>query len=68
MLHVAVRIYEGAAGNLPDLASEVAAKEVLSMARSCGRGDLLIALISGGGSALLACPVVGITVEEKRKV
>ena len=62
------RIYEGAEGNLPDSASEAAAREVLSVARGCGEGDLLIALISGGGSALLSCPAAGISIEEKRKV
>lgn len=63
-----IRIYEGAAGNLPDPASLAAAREVLSVARGCGKGDILVALISGGGSALLSCPVEGITVEEKREV
>lgn len=62
------RICEGAAGNLPDSASEAAAKEILSLARSCGEGDILLALISGGGSALLSCPVPEVTVGEKRKV
>ena len=62
------RVYEGAAGNLPDSASEVAAKEILSVASSCNEGDILLALISGGGSALLSYPIDGITIEEKRKV
>lgn len=62
------RLYEGAEGNLPDSASELASREVLSVARSCGGDDILVALVSGGGSALLSCPVPGISVEEKRKV
>ena len=38
------------------------------MAQGCGEDDILVALVSGGGSALLSCPVPGMTVEEKRKV
>ena len=62
------RIYEGAAGNLPDSASEAAAREALGVARRCGQDDILLVLISGGGSALLPCPAEGISLEEKRKV
>ena len=72
VLHLGVfnirRVYEGAAGNLPDAASELAAREVLSVARGCGRDDLLLVLVSGGGSALLSCPAHGITILEKREV
>lgn len=53
---------------MPDSASEAAAREALSMAKRCGQDDILIALVSGGGSALLPCPVEGITLQEKRKV
>ena len=38
------------------------------MARGCGEEDILLALVSGGGSALLSSPVAGITLEEKREV
>ena len=31
-------------------------------------GDLLLALISGGGSSLLSLPVEGVTIEDIRKV
>lgn len=63
-----LRLYEGAEGNLPDSASELASHEVLSVAHGCGEGDILVALVSGGGSALLSCPVPGMSVGEKRKV
>lgn len=63
-----IRLLEGARGNLPDAASELASHEVLSVARSCGEGDIVVALVSGGGSALLSCPVPGISVVEKREV
>jgi glycerate 2-kinase len=42
---------------VPDAAGEAAAKEILRKAGSLGPGDLLLALISGGGSALLSLPV-----------
>lgn len=67
-VHRIIRLYEGAEGNLPDSTSELASQEVLSVARSCGEGDVLVALVSGGGSALLSCPVPGLSVAEKRKV
>ena len=38
------------------------------MPRSAGAGDLVICLISGGGSALLPLPAEGITLEEKQAV
>jgi hydroxypyruvate reductase len=40
----------------------------LELARGCGEDDLVIALISGGGSALLALPAEGITLEEKQDI
>ena len=35
------------------------------MAQQCGEGDLLLVLISGGGSALLPVPVGSISLEDK---
>ena len=61
-------IYEGAAHNLPDTAAEMAAREILTLAEEANADDLIIALISGRGSALLPCPVDGITLQEKRQV
>ena len=46
----------------------MAAREILSLARSARDGDLVLALISGGGSALLPCPVKGVSLDEKRQV
>ncbi len=55
-----------AAGHpVPDIFSLTAAREVLSVLESAGEGDLVVALVSGGGSAMLSAPVPGITVEEK---
>ncbi len=62
------RIHEGAADNLPDAAAELTAREILSLAQEAGEGELLVTLVSGGGSALLPCPPLGVTLQEKRKV
>ena len=51
---------------IPDERGLRAANEILALARSAGAGDLVIVLISGGGSALTPCPVPPITLEEKQ--
>ncbi|MHB1213599.1 MAG: glycerate kinase type-2 family protein [Thiobacillus sp.] len=53
---------------LPDGRGESAALRMLEMARRLGPDDLLLALISGGGSSLLAAPVEGVTLKELRRV
>ena len=53
---------------LPDGRGETAALRMLTMAAQLGEDDLLLALISGGGSSLLAAPVEGITLKELRQV
>lgn len=50
---------------VPDAASAAAADRALALAATLEPGDLLIALISGGGSALLSKPVDGIAMAEK---
>ena len=64
----AVRIYEGAPDNLPDETAESAALEILRLVEDAGEDELIVTLISGGGSALLPCPVSGVSLEEKRQV
>ena len=54
--------------NLPDAQAASAAQDVLQLARGAGRGEVLLVLMSGGGSALLPCPVEGVSLEEKRTV
>ncbi|MHB1024243.1 MAG: glycerate kinase type-2 family protein [Desulfobacteria bacterium] len=55
-----------AAGHpVPDIFSLAAAREILSLLESARKGDLVVALVSGGGSAMLSAPVAGITMEEK---
>lgn len=53
---------------LPDGRGEAAARRMLDMASQLGKDDLLLALISGGGSSLLAAPVEGVTLKELRRV
>ncbi|NDP47245.1 MAG: glycerate kinase [Sulfuriferula multivorans] len=53
---------------LPDGRGEAAALRMLEMAGQLGKDDLLLALISGGGSSLLAAPVEGISLKALRQV
>lgn len=53
---------------LPDERSLNAALGILRLASKVGTNDLLIVLISGGGSAQLCFPVPGVSLEEKRLV
>lgn len=50
---------------VPDKTSLAAAEQALALAATLGPDDLLIALISGGASALMSKPVPGISIEEK---
>lgn len=45
---------------LPDARSEAAARELLALAASTRPEDVLVVLLSGGASALLACPLPGL--------
>jgi glycerate 2-kinase len=49
---------------VPDESGERAAREILRLAKGLGADDLLVALISGGGSALLSLPLEGIGMAE----
>lgn len=44
------------------------AEEILRLVASAGRRDLCIALISGGGSALLPAPIAGVSLADKQHV
>ncbi len=57
-----------AAHPVPDEASERGAAEVLAAVRGLGPEDLVLALISGGGSALAALPAGGLTLADKQAV
>jgi glycerate 2-kinase len=58
----------GASHPVPDDAGRDAAARILQIADVAGQDDLVIALISGGGSALLTAPASGITFEDKQEV
>ncbi len=58
-----VRVIE-AGHPVPDTAGEAAAQEILAAARALGPQDLLVALISGGGSSLLSLPVDGVSMND----
>lgn len=53
---------------VPDAAGENAAKRVLAMAQSAEVDDLVLALISGGGSSLLSLPAGDISMADLRAV
>src|ERR1700759_511960 len=53
---------------VPDANSERGALRLLERVRGLSKDDLVIALISGGASALLAAPVPGLTLADKQAV
>jgi glycerate 2-kinase len=57
-----------AAHPVPDEAGTASAARMLQLIQGLTADDLVVALISGGGSALLSLPADGITSEEKREV
>lgn len=57
-----------AAHPLPDEGGLRAAERILGMVRGLTGRDLVVALMSGGGSSLLTLPAPGITLEEKAAV
>ncbi|HEY7140854.1 MAG TPA: glycerate kinase [Methylomirabilota bacterium] len=53
---------------IPDARGEAAAGEILRLVQEAGSADLVLCLISGGGSALTPSPVLGVTLGEKQAV
>jgi len=62
-----IRVIE-ASHPVPDANSEAGALAVLQAVRGLAADDLVVALISGGGSALLALPAPGLTLADKQAV
>lgn len=62
-----VRVNE-AGHPLPDEAGWRGAEKIIELLRSTGEKDLVIFLISGGGSALLPAPAAGLTLEDEQQV
>ncbi|MFC7333600.1 glycerate kinase type-2 family protein [Rhodocista pekingensis] len=52
----------------PDARGEETARRILSLATGLGQDDLLLCLLSGGGSSLLALPAPGIALADKQAV
>jgi len=57
-----------AAHPVPDAAGLAAAGRIFDLVSNLSADDTVLCLISGGGSALLALPLAGITLEEKQAV
>jgi glycerate 2-kinase len=57
-----------AAHPVPDRAGHRAAERMLHMVQGLGPDDLVLCLMSGGGSALLSLPAPGISFEDKQAV
>ena len=53
---------------VPDAAGQAAAARILDLVRSLGPDDLVLCLISGGGSSLLSLPAPGIALADKQAV
>jgi len=53
---------------VPDAAGRAAAARMLDLVRGLTPADLVLALISGGGSALTALPAPGVTLEDKQQI
>ncbi len=53
---------------MPDDAGGATALRILQLAETAGPDDLLLCLISGGGSALLTLPAPGLTMDDLRAV
>ncbi len=51
---------------VPDEASFAAGNEILAAVKNLSKDDLVIALISGGGSALLCAPADGVSMADKQ--
>ncbi|MEM1428675.1 MAG: glycerate kinase [Pseudomonadota bacterium] len=57
-----------AAHPVPDAAGVAATQRLLALLDTAGEGDTVVALISGGGSALLIAPANGIALSEKQSL
>ena len=57
-----------AAHPVPDAAGEHAAQRLLDSVQGLGPNDIVLCLISGGGSALLPLPIKGLTLSDNQQV
>ena len=61
-----IRVIE-AGHPIPDKAGLDGASQIMDYVRTAGAADMVIFLISGGGSALFPCPADGLTLAEKQQ-
>ena len=57
-----------AAHPVPDTAGMAAAERILALTHGLTADDLVLCLVSGGGSALLSLPAVGLTLADKQRI
>ncbi|MBS0306248.1 MAG: glycerate kinase [Proteobacteria bacterium] len=57
-----------AAHPVPDAAGEAAARRMLGLVHGLAADDLVLCLVSGGGSALLPLPAAGLTLADKQGI
>ena len=63
------RIEQNECGHpVPDERGQRGAAKILELARTAGPDDMVVCLISGGGSALLPLPAPGFTLAEKQEI
>ena len=62
-----VQIHE-AGHPVPDNRGKRGAEDILSLVDEAGERDLVLCVISGGGSALLVAPAAGVSLEDKQEV
>ncbi|TNE66925.1 MAG: DUF4147 domain-containing protein [Alphaproteobacteria bacterium] len=53
---------------VPDAAGVAAANRALSVAHATGPDEMLLVLVSGGGSSLLCAPAAGISLQDKQRI
>ncbi|XP_054693894.1 glycerate kinase isoform X2 [Grus americana] len=63
-----IQVIEGAKNNLPDAEALKGAVAIQELAEGLTADDLLLVLISGGGSALLPAPIPPILLKEKEEL
>jgi len=52
---------------IPDQAGINATEAIIELLRRAQKTDLILCLVSGGASALLSCPVVGLSLQDKQQ-
>jgi glycerate 2-kinase len=57
--------FEASGHPVPDIFSLSAARDILSHLERAEKGDLVVAVVSGGGSSMLSAPAGEVTMEEK---